>query len=91
MVSNTATSDIGSDIIASLPSEGMDREDSFDDYVGTMSRSATFDLDAPDSPEAPPKRDSAGSVSSVASTGVPIMMDQWSPKKSFLVSYFSVQ
>lgn len=87
MVSNTATSssDIGSDIIASLPMEGMDREDSFDDYVGSMQKSATFDLGAPDSPEAPPKRDSAGSVSSIASSGVP-HIDQWSPKKSFLVS-----
>lgn len=81
------------DILASLPSDGMrDRRDSFDDYVGSMSQSATFDLDdAPGSsseeevePPLPPQRHSTGSIHVTRGEQAPI--DQWSPKKSFLVS-----
>ena len=88
MVSKNAPSDI----IASLPSEGMNRNDSFEDYVGSMSQSAKFDLgDASSSDDVPAEepplqRHSTGSMPPRKRRGEQQPIDHWSPKKSFLVS-----
>ena len=71
---------IGSDILASLPSNGIERENSFEDYVEHMSESATFDVDV----EVPDLEESTAPPASRDSSG-------WNPKKSFLAEspYFS--